>query len=222
MRLSRTALATTLLVVAVGAGTVWWFVGRPDATPLIIPASAFSSWTVVTSDGTDPWIVGAQPADSLTRQLLDVASKRAGRPLVAPPHPAVPLVLQSEFADSLQGVYGTDAVMRMAHDAGIESAVFAPVCLAHQTIDAPSGTLDVYFVPFEAPSFNQMRADLTPLEPEHAGIGIYDPATLTPALVIGATANAFDHVWPIRFDRARDCEAPIEVETDAARTGTGG
>ena len=205
------------VTVAAAAAAVWFFAGRKDASPLSVPASALSSWSVVTSDGTYPWIVGARPPETFTRPLFDAASRRAGRPLVAPPHPALPLVLQSEFEESLQGVYGTDAVVRAAREAGIESAVFHPVCLARQSVDLPSGSVDVYFVPFDVPAFDQVRADLTPLEPEHAGIGIYDPAWLTPALVIGATGAGFERIWPIRFERERDCEAEILLAEQTPR-----
>jgi hypothetical protein len=210
MRVSRSALLV-LLALGAAAATGFWYLTRGDSRPLVLGTDAWSSWTIVTSDGTDPWIVGARPAGDVMRQLVDFASRRAGRSLVSPPHAAVPLVLQSEFEDSLQGVYGTDSVVRTARDAGIESATFQPVCLARHTLDLPDGPVDIYFVPLESPAFNQFRMDMTPLEPEHAGIGIYDPATLTPVLIVGATGAAFDRVWPLRVDPARDCDARIEM-----------
>jgi hypothetical protein len=210
MRLSRSTLATAV-VAACAAVAAWIYFHRRDSTPLTFPAASFASWTIVVSDGTDPWIVGAAPGAPLTAGLLELASERAGRALVPPPHTAVPLVLQSEFADSLQGVYGTDAIVRLAREEGLETAPFYPVCLARQTVETPEGRADIYFVPLEAAAFNQLRADLTPLEPEHAGIGVYDPGLLSPALPVGATAGSFAGVWPIVFDKDRDCEAPIAL-----------
>jgi hypothetical protein len=218
MRLSRTTVVILAGLIVAAAIITSLLVNRRDTTPLSVPSSALSAWTVVTSDGTDPWLVGAHPPETLTGPLFNAASRRAGRPLVPPAHQALPLVLQSEYQDSLQGVYGTDAVVRIAREAGIESATFHPVCLARQTVDGPSGAIEVYFVPFDAPVFNQLRGDLTPLEPEHAGVGVYDPATLTPALVVGATARDFDRVWPIRFEPQRDCEAEIRIDAPPSPT----
>lgn len=165
----------------------------------------------MTSDGTDPWVVGAKPPESLTAALFQEASRRAGTTLVAPPHPALPLVLRAEFDEGLQGVYGTDSVLRIARDTGIEETMFQPVCLAHRTSSGPSGRVELYFVPFESAAFNQMRVDLVPTEPEHAGIGIYEPATLTPILMVGATDNAFERWWPLQFDRDADCETDLSA-----------
>jgi len=165
----------------------------------------------VSSDGTDPWIVGARPPDALTAQLFREASRRAGATLVPPPHPALPLVLRTEFDEGLQGVYGTDSVLRMAREAGIESTRFQPVCLARRTSDGPSGRAAMYFVPFDSPEFYQLRIDITPAEPEHAGIGIYEPGTLLPVLIVGATDSHFDRWWPVAFNRDTDCEADLHV-----------
>lgn len=193
------------------AAAAWWFRTRRDTPPASIPAAVLSSWTLVVGNGGEPWIVGLKPSDSLGGLLFEQAARHEGRPLVRPPYQAVPLVLQSEFADSLQGVYGSDSIVRMAREGGIETATFHPVCLAHQSVDTRSGHVDLYFVPFDAPAFAQLRADITPLEPEHAGIGIYEPGLLTPILIVGATTNAFDELWPIRFDSERDCEEPIQI-----------
>ena len=205
---SRLALAALILVVG-GAGA-WRLWLRPgDAGPITIPPAALSRWTLVASDGTDPWVVGMRPPDALTSTLFKEASRRAGRTLIAPPHPALPLVLRSEFDEALQGVYGTDSVLRMARDAGIEDEAFSPVCLAHRTADGPAGRAEVYFVPFTSAAFNQVRIDLVPTEPEHAGIGVYDPGTLTPILIVGASDSAFDRWWPLPFDPSNDCETPL-------------
>ena len=48
-----------------------------------------------------------------------------------------------------------------------------------------------------------------PAQPEHAGIGVYEPSTLTPILIVGATDDAFERWWPMQFDRTSDCEADL-------------
>ena len=200
-----------LAVVAVAAALTWFVSRERTRKPYVVPQAALSGWTLVTSDGTDPWVVGARPPDALTSSLFEEVSRRAGRTLVAPPHRALALVLRSEFDDGLQGVYGTDSVLRIASDAGIESARFQPVCLGHRTSTGLGGRSDLYFVAFDSPAFNQMRVDLLPAQPEHAGVGVYEPATLTPILIVGATDNAFDRWWPLTFDPARDCEADLAL-----------
>ena len=205
------SLVFALLIVIVGVAGWRLWLRHKDAGTLTIPQTSLSGWPLVASDGTDPWVVGMKPPDALTSTLFTEASRRAGRSLTAPPHAALPLVLRSEFDDSLQGVYGTDSVLRIARDAGIEDEPLGPVCLAHRSAESPSGRAELYFVPFTSSAFNQMRVDLTPTEPEHAGIGVYDPGSLTPILIVGASDSHFEQWLPLRFDAARDCEAPLGI-----------
>ena len=212
MRISRRTFVLLAFLAVVIVAALGWIAERGRARkPYAAPEAALSGWTLVTSDGTDPWVVGAQPPDALTRSLFEEVSRRTGRTLVAPPHRALALVLRSEFDEGLQGVYGTDSVLRIASEAGIESARFQPVCLGHRTSTGQGGRSDLYFVAFDSPAFNQMRVDLLPAQPEHAGVGVYEPATLTPILIVGASDNVFDRWWPLTFDPARDCEADLAL-----------
>ncbi len=165
------------------------------------------------SDGTDPWVVAAVPPDTLVASLMAQATRHAGRPLVTPPHPGLPLVLRPEFEEGLQGVFGTDSVMRMAHDSGLDATRFEPVCLAHQTRSDANGRTELYFVPFDSAPFSQLRVDLIPAFPEQAGTGIYDPSLLSPILVVGGTDPAFERWWPLRFNRDTDCVGSVTVAT---------
>lgn len=180
---------------------------------LTLSASAFANWPIIVSDGTDPWIVALAPPAGIMATLSAEVTRRAGRPLFAPPHPGVPLVLRTEFDEALQGVYGTDSVLRMAHDVSVDATRLQPVCLAHRVSNGPSGRAEIFFVPFESPEFWQLRADLTPIEPEHAGVGVYDPSTLSPILIVGATDANFDRWWPLPFDAATDCVGVVAMST---------
>lgn len=204
----RSAIA--LLVLVVAAAGAYWLSRHRDSSPYTIQHAPEPTWTLVTSDGTDPWVVGVEPPRAMISSLTNEVSRRAGRTLVTPPHPAVPLVLRAEFDESLQGAFGVDSIHRLAADAGLDTAgAFQPVCLAHQTVEGEHGSADLYFVPFASAGFNQLRINLMPEHPEQAGIGIYDPSVLSPVLILAATENGFDRWWPLRVDPARDCEAPI-------------
>ena len=61
------------------------------------------------------------------------------------------------------------AIHNTAHAYG-KTATFMPICLAHRTITDAAGRAELYFVPFESAAFNQMRMDLLPTQPEHAGV----------------------------------------------------
>jgi len=202
------AVAVGVTVLLLGAAVMWWR-ARPDTTPYTVPPATLEKWTLVTSDGTDPWIVAMKPPAALTAALFAEASRRAGRTLVAPAHPGLPLVLRTEFDEGLQGVYGTDSVLRIARESGVETSTFEPVCLAHHSVSRPAGRVDLYFVPFVTDAFTTVRVDLVPAQPEHGGIGIYEPSTLIPALIVGSTEADLDGWWPLAFDRERDCEAPV-------------
>lgn len=199
-----------LAALGVAAAAAVWIGTRRDTTPYTLPPQAEPRWALVTSDGTDPWIVGVAPPESLLTALVSQVKSRTDRTLVSPAHMAIPLVLRSEFDESLQGAFGIDSVNRMAADLGLDaSRAFEPVCLARRTVQGADGDADLYFVPFTSSAFDELRVALMPEHPEQAGIGMYDPGLLTPVLVIGATENGFDTWWPLRVDPARDCEAEI-------------
>ena len=167
-----------------------------------------ANWPIVVSDGSDPWLVAARPPQAFVDLLVQDVRRRATRPVVAIPAPALPLVLRAEFEEGLQGVYGTDSVLRIAREAGVDRAPCAAACLAHRSVNGD----DLYYVPFTSAAFNQMRVDLVPPQPEHAGIGVYEPSTLSPILHLATTSGSLDRWASVPLDPSSDCEEDLVIE----------
>ena len=109
--------------------------------------------------------------------------------------------------------FGVDSIQRIAADAALHTGkAFEPVCLAHRQVTGANGRAELYFVPFVSDAFTKVRVDLVPAQPEHGGIGIYEPSTLIPALIVGSSDADVDGWWPLTFDQARDCEAPVTTQ----------
>jgi hypothetical protein len=51
-----------------------------------------------------------------------------------------------------------------------------------------------------------------PPQPEHGGIGVYDPAAISPLLPVAATTPDVSGWWPLALDAPVDCEAQLNVE----------
>ena len=208
---SRRAVKLAVAGVALAALS-WLFLKTIRDTisePYSVNATALSGWEVVAGEPGDPALVALQPPALLSADLFQQVFQRTMQSLSAPARPSLPLVLQSEYADSLQGVLGVDRIMRLAHDSGLASARLEPVCIGRRRESAPGRAAELFFAVFNAPEFDEFRQALMPAQPEHGGTGVYDPAALRPILTIAATDRNFVRWWPITVDEKTDCEAPL-------------
>ena len=103
--------------------------------------------------------------------------------------------------------------MDVASAARIETAMFERRCMGHRRISEPGATREVYFVLFDAPAFAQFRQQIAS---EIRGAGgdasLFDPAALSPVLIVASTADDFSRWMPLRAVPDVDCLAPIEVQ----------
>jgi hypothetical protein len=201
----------TVTATAVVAALVWMVVLDQRSEPYSVDGAMLSGWKVAAGSVGDPWVIAVQPPAGLTATLFQQVSKKVGRRLVAPPHSAMPLVMRKEHDDALQGVFGVTDIARMARGTFSDASRFEPVCIGH-LVDARNGSSgELFFLAVNSREFNDLRIEIQPDFPEHAGIGIYDAGSLTPILPIATTDNDFERWWPIRLDETVDCQAQVLV-----------
>jgi hypothetical protein len=204
----------TVLTVATSVvlWLVWGVVRDTTSRPYHVAHAALSGWTVVPGAPDDPWVVALQPPASLTTSLFQQVTTKVGRPLVAPRHAALPLVMRPEYDAALQGVYGAADIERMARQELVGEATLEPLCIGHRVDPQSGGLHELYFLAVNSAAFTALRLALRPDFPEHAGIGIYEPGALTPVLPIAATDADLARWWPFRLERLTDCQALVTVE----------
>jgi hypothetical protein len=210
--------AALLLVYALTIGAVGSLIAAlardQQSRPLTLTPVNLSGWRIVAGNPADPWVVAAQPPDTLVAQLRERVAQAAGRPLTPLPRTVLPLILRQEFEDALQGIYGIDRLMRLAEDAAVHRARFEPVCMAARA-HPEHGTL--LFLAMDAPEYWRYRADVEPFQPEQGGSGIFEPGALTPILPIAATSADTARWWPLKTDPLTDCITPVVVESPQPR-----
>jgi hypothetical protein len=216
---SRKQLVVRVGLVLVAVLVLAWLfittIRNTNSAPYEADASQLTGWQVVPGQGSEPGVAALALPSQFSAELFRQLFERTMQSLVAPTRPVVPLVLTSEYADSLQGVHSVDNIMNIAREAGLETARFEPVCVAERTDSAPGRTSQVFFVVFESPAFSQFRANLMPTQPEHGGTGApYQPAALRPILMVASTDRDFGRWWPLRFNQQEDCQAPVELARD--------
>jgi hypothetical protein len=201
-----TLAATLVLALLVG------LLRDMRSRPYHVDRASLSGWTVVLGAPEDPWVVALEPPAGLTASLLRQVQGKVDRPVVAPRHAALPLVMRQEHDEALQGVYGPADIQRIARQALVAESTFEPVCIAHRVDPQGAAAGELYFLAVSSPAFNTLRVELQPDFPEHAGIGVYDAGALTAVLPIATSGTDFGRWWPIRLERLTDCEAEVTVE----------
>lgn len=197
--------AVVLAVALLGALAFFAIRGRG---PYNVEAKELSGWTLVRGEPGEAALVGLQPPAPLPAELFSQVLGRKGRAFVAPAHPMVPLVLQSEYSDSLQGAFSIEDIIDLARDTGVTDARFEPVCMGQRR----DSDQQLFYVVFSASAFDSFRDRLTPLFQEQAGAVPYDPSLVRPILTVAATDQKFAQWFPIAFSVAADCESALQVE----------
>ena len=218
MALTRRAAFIRVIVglAAVGVLAVLFVRSAQDAreTPFIVAREDLAPWSLVLgpdNDALGSWLA-LRPPQPLAPPLGRQVFTRGGESVRYPNPASLPLLLRSEFDRALAGVLTPDMVMNLARWAGLELATFEPVCMAYRRVSEPGATRGIYFVLFDAPAFDQFRQQVAEaLRRARGGASQFDPAALSPVLIIAGLDDNFSRWLPLRANPDVDCLAPIEV-----------
>jgi len=184
------------------------------AAPFAVDRGALTGWRLVLEPPMDPlgsWLALTPPrqlAASLGREIF----RRGGESVHYPNPPLMPLLLQGEFDRAFSGRVPPEQVVSLARAAGLESTPWTPQCMAHRRLSEPGMTRGVYFVLLDGSPFDRFRQQLSGLLQTAGGdASLFDPAALSPALVVAALDGNFGRWMPLRANMEADCMAPIEV-----------
>jgi hypothetical protein len=209
------ALIKTVVAVLVLGGLGVLFVRSARSVrsePYEIARNRLAGWTLAVdaSPNASGVLLGLQPDKETAAMLFSQVFSRTGESLSGPVPAAIPLVLQSEFDRARAGRLTPDALLASARAAGLESSAFEPRCMAQRRISEPGITRQVYFVRVDWPAFSAFRQQVAQQMRAAGGSG-FDPAALSPVLIVAASDAAFSRWLPLRAEADDDCLAPMLV-----------
>ena len=207
-------VALALVVVGVFATLIVRSARSTRAEPFTIERQNLTGWALtLTSDGDQlgSLLSITAPAEfvpPLSRELF----ARMGESLHYPPA-AMPVVLRSEFERAMAGALMPEALLAAAREAGLESAMFQPRCMARRRISQPGLVQGVYFLLSDLPLFTQFREQVAQrLRAAGRDASLFDPAALSPVVIAADLDGSFSRWLPLRADPEVDCFAPVAVE----------
>jgi hypothetical protein len=182
------------------------------ANPFTVERAQLAGWTLgiePASGPSSPLLVLQAPPDlsnGLFRQLFSRAMESLSMPVPA----AIPLLLEGEFDRAFAGRMTPEALLDVARSAGLGAGALQPRCMVYRRVSSPERTRQIYFALFDLPAFDAFRAQLgTRLATGPSAGKVYDPAALSPALLVAASDTDFNSWLPIKADPNQDCLAPI-------------
>ena len=213
---------TTWLKLGVSAllvvGLPWLFLRSVQDTiaePYAVDPEGLSGWTLAIHETRQPApaVITLLPPGGLVPDLFQQIFHRTMESMTTPAQPAMPVVLQSEFAASLRDVLLPEDILEAALESGLEDTKFGPVCMAVKREPSGGRTRQLYFVVFEAPAFTQFRQELARLYAEGGGAAPFDPTALELVLPVASSDANFAGWWPLEVDREVDCLARLRVSS---------
>ena len=214
-----TVRQSTLIKIVLGLAAVTLFavlfirsVRNAGAQPYTMGRAQLGAWTVALPPTPEASgvVLALWPPITLAPPLFSQIFSRSGLTLSGPNPVAMPLVLTGEFDRAGMGrTLSPEALVQLARESGLESMQPKPTCLANRRISQPGSTREVFFVRFEFSPLGVFRSSIAARL--GAGVG-FDPAGLSPVVIIAATDGDFGSWQPLRGEAPQDCVAPITVQ----------
>jgi hypothetical protein len=214
--LMKTLLKVMIALVAVGVLAVLFVrsAQHSRAEPFTIARQDLTGWTLTLAPDVDQpdSLLSITPKATLMPPLARELFARLGESLHYPTA-AMPVVLRSEFQRAMAGALMPEALLNAARDAGLESAMFQPRCMARRRVSAPGLLRGVYFLLFDLSLFTKFREQVAQrLRAAGRDPSLFDPTALSPVLIAADLDGSFSRWLPLRADPEVDCFAPVVVE----------
>ena len=209
-------LVKVIVVLALLGGFLYMFLHTAQdvrSEPYTTRRQYLQPWTLSiepATRSTSPRLV-VRPPQEFASGLFGQVFQRMMESMKGSVGSGMPLVLRDEYELALAGRYTPQALLEAARAAGVESSAMTPVCVAVRRISEPGLTRQMYFVIFDAPAVVAFRQQLAKDLEAAPGFTVFDPAALSPVMIIGASDAEFDLWLPIQAIVDTDCVAPITV-----------
>lgn len=180
--------------------------------PYEVARDRLARWTLTIerASSSSGAVLALRPQRELAAGLFNQVFSRSGESMNGPVPAEMPLVLQGEFDRAMAGTLTPEALLALARVTGLESAALEPTCMAHRRISAPGMVRQVYFLKFALPAFDEFRRQVArQLRDAGRSGSLFEPAALSPILIVAASDAAFSRWLPLQSDGSDDCLAPI-------------
>ncbi len=183
------------------------------AEPYEVEKSHLAPWTLAV----DPLprqsgaLLVLRPQADLAAGLFHQLFLRSGESLRGPNPVAMPLVLESELGGTATAMLTPDALLALARESGLESTPLEPRCMSSRRVSRPGLTRQVYFLRFTSPPFDEFRRQVAQRLSALGSATPFDPAALSPVVIIAASDAAFNTWLPLQEGAVDDCLAPTVV-----------
>ena len=200
-----------VVVLLVGLGWLFWQTVQDSLSePYVIDPGLVAEWRLALRG---PMQSGAglltlQPTDKLRAELFQQIFARTMESMTSPAEASMPIVLHSEYRDTLGTVLSPDDILKAAEEAGLSNVTPMPVCIGVVRAPVAGGSRQLYFAFFDAPEVDRFRQDLARRYADGDGDSSFDPGDLALAVPIAASDGNFASWWPLEVAEP-DCQAPL-------------
>ncbi len=185
--------------------------------PYTISRDDLGPWNLAMVSGArpdEPMLV-LQPPRGLMGGLFGQLFKRTMESMGAPTSPGIPVVLEEELTRARvdHPELTAEALLAEAQEAGLASPSPTPLCIAHRRATDGSGRQQLFFAIFDLPALGQFRQRLAAQLNDGTAPPRFNPALLSPALIV-STVESNPEAWlPLSPDPKTDCIAPIAISS---------
>lgn len=185
--------------------------------PYTISRDDLGPWHLAMVSGArpdEPMLV-LQPPRGLMGGLFGQLFKRTMESMGAPTSPGIPVVLQEELTRALvdHPALTAEALLAEAQEAGLAAPSPTPLCIAHRRATGGSGRQQLFFAIFDLPALGQFRQRLAAQWNDGIALPKFNPALLSPALIVSTVESNPESWLPLSPDPKIDCIAPIAISS---------
>lgn len=206
----RKAGVVALLLIVLG-WLFWQTVQDSLSEPFVIEPGLVAEWRLALRG---PMQSGAglltlQPTDQLRAELFQQIFTRTMESMTSPAEASMPIVLHSEYRDTLGTVFSPDDILAAAEEAGLSNVTPMPVCIGVAREAVVGASRQLYFAVFESPEVDRFRQGLARRYADSDGETSFDHGELVLAVPIAASDGNFASWWPLDVRTETDCQAPL-------------